>query len=137
MTSFIDLTWDDLQKQHEFQSIPEVLFNIFNLSPSFPQVGVTPGCEGLTGEDIWLNKNRIWFHSNNKTFHLQGPFLNNVRVLLKAKWKLLTENDKTLYNMKQKALRGKSEFRPQTLYKHMNKWYILRRIYSYQRMTVS
>lgn len=40
-------TWDDLQQQHEFQSIPEVLLDVLNLRSCFPQVRVTPSCKCL------------------------------------------------------------------------------------------
>lgn len=40
-------TWYDLQQQHEFEAISEILFNVLNLCPGLPQVGVTPSCEGL------------------------------------------------------------------------------------------
>lgn len=43
-------TWDDLQQQHEFQPIPEVLLDVLNLRACFPQVGVTPSCKCLQTE---------------------------------------------------------------------------------------
>lgn len=48
-------TWYDLQQQHKFKAISEVLLNVLNLCPSLPQVGVTPSCEGLRGRrESWL-----------------------------------------------------------------------------------
>lgn len=41
-------TWYDLQQQHKFKAISKILFNVLDLCPGFPQVGVTPSCEGLT-----------------------------------------------------------------------------------------
>ena len=41
------LARDDLQQQHELQPISEVLLDVLDLGPGFPEVGVDPGCEGL------------------------------------------------------------------------------------------
>lgn len=43
------LTWDNLQQQHEFESIPEVFLNVLDLCPCLTQVRVAPGSEGLRG----------------------------------------------------------------------------------------
>lgn len=40
-------TWDDLQQQHEFEPIPEVLLDVVDLRAGLPQVGVTPRRERL------------------------------------------------------------------------------------------
>ena len=47
VSSAVISTWYDLQQQHEFEAISEILFNVLNLCPGLPQVGVTPSCEGL------------------------------------------------------------------------------------------
>lgn len=41
------LTRNDLQEEHELESVPEVLVDVLNLRASLPKVGVAPGCEGL------------------------------------------------------------------------------------------
>lgn len=41
------LTWDDLQQEHKFQPIPEVLLDVFDLCSGLPQMGVTPRSERL------------------------------------------------------------------------------------------
>lgn len=45
-------TWNDLQQQHEFEAISEILLNVLDLCSSFPQVGVTPSCESLKGRHM-------------------------------------------------------------------------------------
>lgn len=88
---FFYLTWDNFQKQHEFQSIPEVLLNIFNLNTSFPQVGVTPGCEGLTEKGI-PGQFSAWKHFS--VTHLKLCLYNTDNC--KQKWK---ENTSQFENM--------------------------------------
>lgn len=40
-------TWDDLQQQHEFEAIPEVLLDVLDLRAGLPKVGVAPRRERL------------------------------------------------------------------------------------------
>lgn len=41
------LPGDDLEEQHEFQAIPEVFFDVFDLCTGLAKMGVDPSGEGL------------------------------------------------------------------------------------------
>lgn len=56
-----EFTWDDLQQQHEFEAVPEVLLDVLNLRAGLPQVGVAPRRERLGGSRATGNRMGNYF----------------------------------------------------------------------------
>ncbi len=87
------LTCDDLEEQHEFESISEILLDVFDLRSRLPQVRVAPGRESLeqTGNDVKNSGSKVR-ETGNGCRNAQDVCAGNERenqhlMRLERKWK--------------------------------------------------